>query len=178
MQMKVILLIIIPLFFLSCSTAKSSKVQNSSEIQKDSGFKESVTDEITKKIFESIKTSRNNTPAIKKETMMVAEMKNDTDEYIDTQLLANQLRTALTKEGFQCSSQELSDSNKSIKELEQLGVKMILRGRISSIVKKSDKNSNFVYYYVEFQIINIATGKAILANDFEFGREIQKSTLR
>ena len=68
--------------------------------------------------------------------------------------------------------------NKTVAQIGKLvGAKLILRGTISSIRKKSDRK-DIIYYNITLQLVNIQTGEIVWTDEKEIQRLTSKSMFR
>ncbi len=121
----------------------------------------------------------------------VAEVKNKTDEYIDTRAITDTIKTQLLKSGavkfavdvaaMDNQTEELSRQNDSglykkgtVKKIGQMqGADYRIEGSISSIVKKA-RNIKDVYYKFTLSLVDIESGVLVWMDE----KEIRKTSRR
>jgi penicillin-binding protein activator len=125
--------------------------------------------------------------------MLAKDLKNETDEHVNTRTIMEKIRTRLINEGIAnfVDDQAIEDilnqlklqqsglfDNKTAAQVGKLvGAKLILRGTISSIRKKSDRQ-DIIYYNITLQLVNIQTGEIIWTDEKEIQRLTRKSLFR
>ena len=125
--------------------------------------------------------------------MLARDLKNDTDEHVNTRTIMEKIRTGLMKRGIAgfVDDQALSDilnelklqqsglfDNRSAARVGRLmGAKVILRGTLSSIRKRTSR-TDIIYYNVTLQIVNIETGEILWTDEKEIRRLTEKSLFR
>jgi penicillin-binding protein activator len=125
--------------------------------------------------------------------MLARDMKNETDEHVNTRTIMEKIRTRLINEGIAnfIDDQAIEDilnqmklqqsglfDNKTVAQVGKLvGAKLILRGTISSIRKKSDRK-DIIYYNITLQLVNIQTGEIVWTDEKEIQRLTSKSMFR
>ncbi len=127
--------------------------------------------------------------------ILAREMANDTDEHINTRVIMEKIRTKLFKSKKipfrfiddqalkdilnQLSLQQsaLFDSKKTARIGRLVGAKLILRGRISNIRKRSAR-SDYVFYNITLQAVSIETGEILWTDEDEISRRTTKSRFR
>jgi len=125
--------------------------------------------------------------------MLAMDLKNDTDEHVNTRTIMEKIRTGLIKNGAAVfvDDQAVSDilnqlqlqqsglfENRSAARVGKLvGAKIILRGTISSIRKRTSRK-DIIYYNITLQVVNIETGEILWTDEKEIQRLTQKSMFR
>ena len=125
--------------------------------------------------------------------MLAREMKNETDEHVNTRTIMEKIRTKLINDGTAkfIDDQAIEDilnqmklqqsglfDNKTVAQVGKLvGAKLILRGTISSIRKKTDRK-DIIFYNITLQLVNIQTGEIIWTDEKEIQRLTSKSMFR
>lgn len=121
----------------------------------------------------------------------IAEVRNKTSEYIDTQAITASIRSQLLKSGSvrfavdikdmeaqvaelrRQADKELYDQNSTQKTGRMLGAAYRLEGDLSSIVKQT-KEVKDVYYKLSLRLVNVQTGLIEWADE----KDIRKTTTR
>jgi len=125
--------------------------------------------------------------------MMAKDLKNETDEHVNTRTIMEKIRTKLINEGFasfvddqaiedilnqmQLQQSGLFDDKTVTKVGKLVGAKLILRGTVSSIRKRTDRN-DIIYYNITLQLVNIQTGEIVWTDEKEIQRATNKSLFR
>ena len=125
--------------------------------------------------------------------MLARDMKNETDEHVNTRTIMEKIRTRLINGGIAnfIDDQAVEDilnqmklqqsglfDSKTVAQVGKLvGAKLILRGTISSIRKKTDRK-DIIYYNITLQLVNIQTGEIIWTDEKEIQRLTSKSMFR
>ncbi len=125
---------------------------------------------------------------------MIAGIKNDTDEYIDTKSLTDQMKVKIFKSGKMRFINEtrrdeiLKEQGYQAKNVtpgqqaqigKQLGAKYMMSGSFSKITKGSGRQvrvskKKFSYYKLTMEITDITTGEITWMAEREFAREASK----
>ncbi|MBM4271582.1 MAG: penicillin-binding protein activator LpoB [Deltaproteobacteria bacterium] len=125
--------------------------------------------------------------------MLARDLRNDTDEHVNTRTIMEKIRTKLINSGMAkfVDDQAVSDILEQLK-LQQsglfdnaaaakvgklVGAKLILRGTISSIRKRTER-TDIIYYNITLQIVNIETGEILWTDEKEIQRLTHKSLFR
>ena len=126
--------------------------------------------------------------------MMIAEIRNDTDDHIDTRSLTDQMRVQLlnsgkmrfinesrrkdimNEQGFQAAN-VTPGQNAAIGK--QLGAKYMLTGALAKISKRSGRQvrvskKKFSYYKFTVEVNDIETSEILWTDSYEFARETSK----
>jgi penicillin-binding protein activator len=125
--------------------------------------------------------------------MLARDMKNETDEHVNTRTIMEKIRTRLINGGIAnfIDDQAVEDilnqmklqqsglfDTKTVAQVGKLvGARLILRGAISSIRKKTDRK-DIIYYNITLQLVNIQTGEIIWTDEKEIQRLTSKSMFR
>jgi uncharacterized protein (TIGR02722 family) len=125
--------------------------------------------------------------------MLARDMKNETDEHVNTRTIMEKIRTRLINGGIASfiDDQAVEDilnqmklqqsglfDSKTVAQVGKLaGARLILRGTISSIRKKTDRK-DIIYYNITLQLVNIQTGEIIWTDEKEIQRLTSKSMFR
>ncbi len=125
--------------------------------------------------------------------MLARDMKNETDEHVNTRTIMEKIRTRLINDGvanfiddqaieeilnqLQLQNSGLFD-NKTVAQVGKLvGAKLILRGAISSIRKRTDRQ-DIICYNITLQLVSIQTGEIVWTDEKEIQRLTSKSLFR
>lgn len=125
--------------------------------------------------------------------ILARDLRNETDEHINTRVIMEKIRTRLINEGVArfVDDQALDDILNQLK-LQQsglfddrtvarvgklVGAKYILRGTISSIRKRTERR-DLVYYNVTLQVVSIETGEILWTDEKEMKRLKTKGVFR
>ncbi len=125
--------------------------------------------------------------------ILAQDLKNETDEHVNTRVIMEKIRTKLINDGIAkfVDDQALNDILNQLK-LQQsglydsqtvaqvgklVGAKKILRGTISSIRKRSERK-DIIFYNITLQIVNIETGDILWTDEKEIQRLTTKSRFR
>lgn len=124
----------------------------------------------------------------------VSQVKNKTDEHIDTKSITDKISTAMLKSGkvrFTAASEINQDlinqleyqANTGLvdpstqKQLgKQIGADFIMYGEITSISKQAGRKKD-IYYKITFKLADIQTGLIEWADEKEIRKEAQKAFL-
>jgi len=125
--------------------------------------------------------------------MLARDLKNETDEHVNTRTIMEKIRTRLINESIanfidDQAIEEILDQlqlqhsglfdNKTVAQVGKLvGAKLILRGAISSIRKRTDRQ-DIIYYNITLQLVSIQTGEIIWTDEKEIQRLTSKSLFR
>lgn len=175
----------------ACSTAPVTEYGDARSV-------ETVTNEFgstdLQMLAESMTRSLLNTQLItqgNRPIVTIAEVRNKTSEYIDTQAITGSMRSQLLKSGSVRFAVDIKDMEAQVAELkrqankelyDQNGNKKLgrmqgaayrLEGDLGSIVKQS-KDIKDVYYKLELRLINVETGLIEWADE----KDIRKTTRR
>ena len=125
--------------------------------------------------------------------MLARDMKNQTDEHVNTRTIMEKIRTRLINDGVAAfiDDQAVEDilnqlklqqsglfDNKTVAQVGRLvGAKLILRGTISSIRKKTERK-DIIFYNITLQLVTIQTGEIVWTDEKEIQRLTTKSLFR
>ncbi|MEN6487783.1 MAG: penicillin-binding protein activator LpoB [Smithella sp.] len=125
--------------------------------------------------------------------MLARDMKNETDEHVNTRAIMEKIRTRLINDGvanfiddqaiedilnqLQLQQSGLFDNSTVVRVGKLVGAKLILRGAISSIRKRTDRQ-DIIYYNITLQLVSIQTGEIIWTDEKEIQRLTSKSLFR
>lgn len=152
-----------------------------------------VSDAMASSIEKSAFISRVQALGEKPRWMLAKDLKNDTDEHVDTRIIMEKIRTKLVNSGAAIfvDDQALTDilnqlklqqsglfDNQAVAQVGKLvGAKFILRGKIFSIRKRTDRR-DIVYYNITLQAVDIERGEIVWTDEKEIQRLTQKSLFR
>ncbi|HVO76754.1 MAG TPA: penicillin-binding protein activator LpoB [Candidatus Bathyarchaeia archaeon] len=125
--------------------------------------------------------------------LLAKELKNNTDEHINTRLILEKIRTRLINEGtsqfvddqafdsaleqLNLQASDLYDNAKAAKIGKFVGAKYVLRGTISNIRKRSGRE-DINYMNVTLDIFEVETLLIKWTNEVEFKRVSTKGAMR
>jgi hypothetical protein len=125
--------------------------------------------------------------------MLAKELRNDTDEHINTRVIMERIRTKLINNGvgifiddeaietvlkqLELQQSDLFDNDKAAKVGKFIGAKLILRGAISNIRKRTER-TDINYYNITLQVVDLETLQILWTDEYEIGRKVSKSRLR
>lgn len=125
--------------------------------------------------------------------ILAKEMRNDSDEHINTRVIMEKIRTKVINNGvgrfiddeaiesalkqLQLQQSDLYNQDKAAKLGKLVGAKLMLRGSISNIRKRSAR-TDINYYMLTLQIVNLETTEIIWTDEYEIGRKATKSRYR
>jgi len=125
--------------------------------------------------------------------ILARDLRNDTDEHVNTRTIMEKVRTKLIHGGiasfvddqavidilnqlkFQQSG--LFDNKTAARVGKLVGARYILRGTISSIRKRTER-TDIIYYNVTLQAVDIETGEIIWTDEKELQRMFRKGLFR
>jgi uncharacterized protein (TIGR02722 family) len=125
--------------------------------------------------------------------MLAKEMRNDTDEHINTRVIMEKVRTQLINDGIgifiddealntalnqlQLQQSDLFNNEQAAKVGNFVGAKLILRGAISNI-RKRDARTDINFYNITMQVVDLETLQILWTDEYEIGRKAVKSRYR
>ncbi len=125
--------------------------------------------------------------------LLAKELKNETDEHINTRLILEKMRTRMINEGFadfvddqafdmaleqlNLQATDLYDNTKAAQIGNFVGAKYVLRGTISNI-RKVEGRQNYNYINVTLNIFEVETLLIKWTDEVEFKRVSTKSSTR
>ncbi|HOJ52286.1 MAG TPA: penicillin-binding protein activator LpoB [Syntrophales bacterium] len=187
---KLILLFIllVILIFGGCATTIQQNIADEETITGADWSAKDVKDVSEYMVSSIIKTSRTPGSVLADKShwwILARDLKNETDEHINTRVIMEKIRTRLINEGVArfVDDQALNDilnqlklqqsglfDSKTVAQVGKLvGAKYILRGTISNIRKRSERK-DIVYYNIILQIVNIETGEIVWTDEKEVQR--------
>ena len=192
----ILLLVIISCLIFGCGTtiqqgiADNETVTGSDWSAKD--LKE-VADHMANSIAKSTNSSGSELSQGKPRWILAKNLRNETDEHVNTRTIMEKIRTRLINDGIArfVDDQALNDilnqlkfqqsglfDNSTVAQIGKLvGAKYILRGTISSIRKRSDRK-DVIYYNITLQVVSIETGEIIWTDEKEVQRLTSKGLFR
>lgn len=181
----------------SCGPKKRVESISASEATVDANWSPEDIQKVTAHMVESISAAKFLTSmkyrTEKPRWMLSNELRNDTDEHINTRVLIEKIRTRLINDqvGIFIDDQALDDALSQL-ELQQsdlfdntkaaqvgklVGAKLVLRGAVSNI-RKRDARTDINFYNITLQVVDIETLQILWTDEIEIGRKAQKSRLR
>lgn len=125
--------------------------------------------------------------------ILARDLRNDTDEHVNTRTIMEKVRTKLIQAGIASfvDDQAVTDilnqlkfqqsglfDDKTVARVGKLvGAQYILRGTISSIRKRTER-TDIIYYNVTLQAVDIETGEIIWTDEKELQRMTRKGLFR
>jgi len=125
--------------------------------------------------------------------MLAKELRNDTDEHINTRVIMERIRTKLINDGtaifiddealdtalkqLELQQSDLFNNEKAAKVGKFIGAKLILRGAISNIRKRSER-TDINYYNITLQVVDLETLQILWTDEYEIGRKAEKKKFR
>ena len=125
--------------------------------------------------------------------ILARQLKNETDEHVNTRTIMERIRTRLINEGtanfiddqatedilnqMKLQQSGLFDHKTVVQVGKLVGAQLILRGMISSIRKRSDRK-DVIYYNITLQLVDIKTGEIVWTDEKEVQRLTRKSFFR
>ncbi len=190
------LLIIIVIFAAGCGTTIRHEIKDEETIiGSDWSAKDlkDVSDYMAASIKKSSFIASPQYTSEKPRWMLARDMKNQTDEHVNTRIIMEKIRTRLINEGVAAfiDDQAVDDilnqmklqqsglfDNKTVAQIGRLvEAKLILRGTISSIRKKTDRK-DIIFYNITLQLVTIQTGEIVWTDEKEIQRLTSKSLFR
>lgn len=189
-----IILAVVPLC--NCATTIQSNIPDSETVTgSDWSAKDlkDVTEYMAGSIEQSAARPGSDLARDKARWILAPDLKNDTDEHVNTRVIMEKIRTRLINAGVAkfVDDQALNDILNQLK-LQQsglydtqtvaqvgklVGAKKILRGTISSIRKRSERK-DIIFYNITLQIVNIETGDILWTDEKEIQRLTTKGRFR
>jgi penicillin-binding protein activator len=195
-QISLCVLVIVPLFFAGCAASvKSSISDNETVTGSDWSAKDlkDVSEHMVRSICSSQFIRKPGYLADTQRWMLAKDLKNDTDEHVNTRTIVEKIRTRLINNGtaifvddqaisdilnqLKLQQSGLYDNLSAAKVGKLVGAKIILRGTLSSIRKRTDR-TDIIYYNITLQIVNIETGEILWTDEKEIQRLTEKSLFR
>lgn len=125
--------------------------------------------------------------------MLSKELRNDSDEHINTRVLIEKIRTRLINdqigifiddqalddalEQLELQQSDLYDNTKAAQVGRLVGAKLVLRGAISNI-RKRDLRTDINFYNITLQVVDMETLQILWTDEIEIGRKAQKGRFR
>jgi len=198
--MKKLLIPVLCLAFLAaCGGPATREIDISTDTAEDADFSSADLATITDGMMNSLETNGffqqyKAEHAGQKPVMLLAkELRNETDEHINTRLVLEKIRTRTINEGFaqfvddqafdmaldelNLQASDLYDNAKAAKIGKFVGAKYVLRGTISNI-RKVDGRTNINYMNVTLDIFEVETLLIKWTDEVEFKRVSTKGSLR
>lgn len=147
---------------------------------------QTLAESMTRSLLNTALITQGNRPIV-----TIADVRNKTSEYIDTQSITDSIRSQLLKSGSVRFAVDIKDMEAQIAELKRQGNKELydqngnkkpgkmigaayrLEGDLNSIVKQT-KNVKDVYYKISLRMINVENGLIEWADE----KDIRKTTTK
>jgi uncharacterized protein (TIGR02722 family) len=192
----ILLLVMISCLILGCGTTIQQGITDNETVTgSDWSAKDlkEVADHMANSIAKSANSSGSELSQGKPRWILAKDLRNETDEHVNTRTIMEKIRTRLINDGIArfVDDQALNDilnqfkfqqsglfDNSTVAQIGKLvGAKYILRGTISSIRKRSDRK-DVIYYNITLQVVSIETGEIIWTDEKEVQRLTSKGLFR
>jgi hypothetical protein len=197
--MKKFLIPVFCLLFLAACGPSTKEIDISTDTAENADFSSADLARITDGMMNSLQANgffqqyKAENVARKPVMLLAKELKNDTDEHINTRLVLEKIRTRTINEGLaqfiddqafdmaldqlNLQASDLYDNAKAAKIGKFVGAKYVLRGTISNI-RKIDGRKNINYMNVTLDIFEVETLLIKWTDEVEFKRVSTKGKLR
>lgn len=197
--MKRLLVPVLCLLFLAACGGTTKEIDISTDTAENADFSSADLARITDGMMNSLQANGffqqyKAANAAQKPVMLLAkELKNNTDEHINTRLVLEKIRTRMINEGLaqyvddqafdmaldqlNLQASDLYDNAKAAKIGKFVGAKYVLRGTISNIRKK-DGRKDINFMNVTLDIFEVETLLIAWTDEVEFKRVSTKGKLR
>ena len=192
----ILLLVMISCLIFGCGTTIQQGITDNETVTgSDWSAKDlkEVADYMANSIAKSTNSSGSELSQGKPRWILAKNLRNETDEHVNTRTIMEKIRTRLVNDGIArfADDQALNDilnqlkfqqsglfDNSTVAQIGKLvGAKYILRGTISSIRKRSDRR-DVIYYNITLQVVSIETGEIIWTDEKEVQRLTSKGLFR
>ena len=192
----ILLLVMISCLIFGCGTTIQQGITDNETVTgSDWSAKDlkEVADYMANSIAKSTNSSGSELSQGKPRWILAKNLRNETDEHVNTRTIMEKIRTRLINDGIArfADDQALNDilnqlkfqqsglfDNSTVAQIGKLvGAKYILRGTISSIRKRSDRK-NVIYYNITLQVVSIETGEIMWTDEKEVQRLTSKGLFR
>ena len=192
----ILLLVMISCLIFGCGTTIQQGITDNETVTgSDWSAKDlkEVADYMANSIAKSTNSSGSELAQGKPRWILAKDLRNETDEHVNTRTIMEKIRTRLVNDGIArfADDQALNDilnqlkfqqsglfDNSTVAQIGKLvGAKYILRGTISSIRKRSDRR-DVIYYNITLQVVSIETGEIIWTDEKEVQRLTSKGLFR
>ncbi len=189
-----ILLMVIPLC--NCATTIQSNIPDNETVTGSDWSPKDLKDVsvyMVSSIEKSAGISGSDLTQDKARWILAQDLKNETDEHVNTRVIMEKIRTKLINDGIArfVDDQALNDilnqlklqqsglyDSRTVAQVGKLaGAKKILRGTISSIRKRTERK-DIIFYNITLQVVNIETGDILWTDEKEIQRLTKKSIFR
>lgn len=186
-------------FFASCGGPSTKEIDIATDTAEDADFSSADLATITEGMMPSIAENgfcmryKAEHGGQKPVMLLAKELKNETDEHINTRLILEKMRTRMINEGFadfvddqafdmaleqlNLQATDLYDNTKAAQIGNFVGAKYVLRGTISNI-RKVEGRQNYNYINVTLNIFEVETLLIKWTDEVEFKRVSTKSSTR
>jgi len=186
-------------FLAACGGPATREIDLATDTAEDADFSSADLARITDGMMNSIQANgfiqqyRAENAAKKPVMLLAKELKNETDEHINTRLVLEKIRTRMINEGLadfvddqafdmaleqlNLQASDLYDNAKAAQLGKFVGAKYVLRGSISNI-RKIEGRTNINYVNVTLNIFEVETLLIKWTDEVEFKRESTKGRLR
>jgi hypothetical protein len=187
------------LFLAACSAPATKEIDIATDTAENADFSSADLATITDGMMNSLQANgffqqyKAENAGTKPVMLLAKELKNDTDEHINTRLVLEKIRTRMINEGLadfvddqafdmaldqlNLQASDLYDNAKAAKIGNFVGAKYVLRGTISNI-RKVDGRANYNYMNVTLNIFEVETLLIKWTDEVEFKRVSTKGSLR
>ncbi len=197
--MKKLLIPVLCLLFLAACGGTTKEIDISTDTAENADFSSADLATITDGMMNSLQANgffqqyKAENAGQKPVMLLAKELRNDTDEHINTRLVLEKIRTRTINEGLSqfvddqafdmaldqlnLQASDLYDNAKAAKIGKFVGAKYVLRGTISNI-RKIDKRKNINYMNVTLDIFEVETLLIKWTDEVEFKRVSTKGRMR
>ena len=197
--MKKLLIPVLCLLFLAACGSSTKEIDISTDTAENADFSSADLARITDGMMNSLQANgffqqyKAENAGQKPVMLLAKELKNETDEHINTRLVLEKIRTRTINEGLaqfiddqafdmaldqlNLQASDLYDNAKAAKIGKFVGAKYVLRGTISNI-RKIDGRKNVNYMNVTLDIFEVETLLIKWTDEVEFKRVSTKGRLR
>jgi hypothetical protein len=197
--MKKLLIPVLCLLFLAACGSSTKEIDISTDTAENADFSSADLARITDGMMNSLQTNgffqqyKAENAAQKPVMLLAKELKNDTDEHINTRLVLEKIRTRMINEGLaqfvddqafdmaldqlNLQASDLYDNAKAAQLGKFVGAKYVLRGTISNI-RKIDGRKDINFMNVTLNIFEVETLLIKWTDEVEFKRVSTKGKLR
>jgi hypothetical protein len=186
-------------FLVSCGGPATREIDLATDTAEDADFSSADLARITDGMMNSMQANgfiqqyKAENAARKPVMLLAKELRNETDEHINTRLVLEKIRTRMINEGLadfvddqafdlaleqlNLQASDLYDNAKAAQLGKFVGAKYVLRGSISNI-RKVEGRTNINYMNVTLDIFEVETLLIKWTDEVEFKRESTRGRLR